>query len=72
MNDEPKWIRMVEALSVERVEFASDVASEAAARTLEACLIQEFKPKHNDRQCMRPTKRRDGPNASRIIAHCNA
>ena len=123
MNDdtEPKWIRMVEALSKSRVEFKRDVArlmyvpvvyvvfgkdlvlyvgmstrgiarvfnrnhhamkqdiwrdvqsvqvfevdSEAAARTLEACLIREFKPIHNDRLDL--TKRDKGSHTRKASA----
>jgi excinuclease UvrABC nuclease subunit len=45
------------------------VDSLSAARTLEAQLIQEFKPTHNDKQCVRPGTQ---IKTHRIIAHCNA
>jgi excinuclease UvrABC nuclease subunit len=49
-----------------------ETIDDQAAHDLEAKMIQEFKPKYNDRLCMRPTKLKDGPNAAKIIAHCHA
>jgi len=49
------------------------VISVSAAFTLEAHLIQEFKPKYNDRMCIRSVKHgRSSSGVTDVIEHCNA